>query len=112
MTPKQLRALLGCHVEYYGQQWTVEHVRTTWCRVMPSIDEVALVPCNHPTFSPLWVNVLDIPPCSQSPGAAVTASAAVSGPRHGTPEGMPEPESRDESGSSRRRAWDTYQGGY
>ena len=77
MTPKQLRALLGCTVEYYGQRYIIEHVRTTWRRLMPPIDEVALVPVAHPDLETLWVNVLDITPCY--PGAAV-ASAAVSGP--------------------------------
>ena len=61
MASKYLRSLLGRTVEYYGQQYTVEHVRTTWRRIMPPVDEVALVPVAHPTLEPLWVNMVDIP---------------------------------------------------
>ncbi len=63
MVPKQLRALLGRTVEYNGQQYTVEHVRTTWRRVMPPIEEVALVHVSKPSKEPLyviWVHMADV----------------------------------------------------
>lgn len=68
MASKSLRSLLGGTVEYDGRQYTVEHVRTTWRRVMPPIDEVALrlevhlAASPEPSFPILWVNVVDITP--------------------------------------------------
>lgn len=66
MASTYLRSLLGRTVEYDGQPWTVEHVRTTWRQIMPPIDEVALRlqvhlgKSTYPSFPILWVNVADI----------------------------------------------------